>query len=118
MDTCSACAVCLGLQHAQAALASLGRSDSEEELVALIPEEEDDDKSFIPSAQASKPVASGSECSTADGSPHPTASMDLHILCKKLGIPWLEVFRETTMSRYEGERLLKAKCSERQLLDV
>ena len=100
-------------------------SDSGDEFLGLISEEEEggeDGEPFTPYTQSAKPVASESECSGTDGSPHPTASMDLHDVCKraaeKLGIPWPDVCRETTTSRYEGKRLPRAKCSARQLLPV
>ena len=80
-------------------------------LISQKEEEEDYKKSFIPSTQDAKPVASGSECSTADGSQRPTTIMDLHNICKraaeKLGI---------LDSCYKGKWL--PKCSARQRLPV
>ena len=73
--------------------------DSESE--GLFSEEEDcDESTFIPSAQATQPNAAN-------------LSVDLQDVCKRaaerLGIPWPSVLAETTSSRYEGKRLPRAK---------
>lgn len=88
--------------------------NSEEDSVDLLSlGDEEGENSSLPATQADQPEGTESESSTAGTTP--IASMDLHDFCKraakKLGVPWPDVQMETVMSRYEGKRLLKAKCS-------
>ncbi len=54
--------------------------------------------------------------------PLPTRGFDLHEVCKraagKLNIPWPKVQAETSVSRYAGKRLPRAKQAARQLLPI
>ncbi|XP_024141773.2 uncharacterized protein LOC112154824 [Oryzias melastigma] len=94
-------------------------SDSEDESISLGSEEDEEDCGPFIFPAAAKPTGL---TGTRSGSPNPTATVDLHDVCRraaaKLGVEWPETPTETPVSRYEGKRLPKAKSPGRQLLPV
>ena len=73
--------------------------------------DEDEDDIFVSSAQAAKPDAVSAPPGESIPA-SPSLSMDLQAVCQRaasrLDIPWPEVVKETTRSRYEGKNLPQA----------
>lgn len=79
-------------------------SDSGDESVSLGSEEEEHDVEPFIIPPAGEPVDVGGMSSR---SPNPSASTDMHEACHHMA----EALTETTMSRYKGKRIPKAKSS-------
>ena len=83
--------------------------------------DEGEDDIFVSSAQAAKPGAMSAPPGEGEP-PLPRLSMDLQAVCQRaasrLDIPWPEVAKETSRSRYEGKNLPQAARLTRQLLPV
>ncbi|KAK5924744.1 hypothetical protein CgunFtcFv8_017330 [Champsocephalus gunnari] len=93
--------------------------DASEFLLSDSDEQEDD--IFMSSAQAAKPGA----IAALPGDSTPASlclSMDLQAVCQRaasrLDIPWPEMAKETSRSRYEGKHFPQATRTKRQLLPV
>ncbi|KAK5927054.1 hypothetical protein CgunFtcFv8_022579 [Champsocephalus gunnari] len=83
--------------------------------------DEQEDDIFMSSTQAAKPGAMAAP--PGDSTPaSPCLSMDLQAVCQraaaKLDIPWPEVAKETSRSRYEGKLFSQTTRAKRQLLPV
>ncbi|KAK5921208.1 hypothetical protein CgunFtcFv8_024929 [Champsocephalus gunnari] len=97
--------------------------DEEEDALAFLLSESDEQEedTFMSPAQAAKPEASAAL--PGDSTPaSPGLSMDLQAVCKRaaarLNVPWPEIAKETSRSRYEGKHLPQAAGKKRQLLPV
>ncbi|KAK5882549.1 hypothetical protein CesoFtcFv8_021122 [Champsocephalus esox] len=97
--------------------------DEEEDALAFLLSESDEQEedTFMSPAQAAKPEASA--VLPGDSTPaSPGLSMDLQAVCKRaaarLNVPWPEMAKETSRSRYEGTHLPQAAGIKRQLLPV
>ncbi|KAK5900673.1 hypothetical protein CgunFtcFv8_025615 [Champsocephalus gunnari] len=97
--------------------------DYEEDALAFLLSESDEQEedTFMSSAQAAKPGARAAL--PGDSTPaSPGLSMDLQAVCKRaavrLNVPWPEMAKETSRSRYEGKQLPQAAGKKRQLLPV
>ncbi|KAK5915482.1 hypothetical protein CesoFtcFv8_001068 [Champsocephalus esox] len=93
--------------------------DASEFLLSDSDEQEDD--VFMSPAQAAKPGAMAAL--SGDSTPaSPCLSMDLQAVCQRaaarLDIPWPEVAKETSRSRYEGKLFFQTTRTKRQLLPV
>ncbi|KAK5903984.1 hypothetical protein CgunFtcFv8_007718 [Champsocephalus gunnari] len=83
--------------------------------------DEQEDDIFMSSAQAAKPGAMAAL--PIDSTPaSPCLSMDLQAVCQRaaprLDIPWPEMAKETSRSRYEGKHFPQTTRTKRQLLPV
>ncbi|KAK5935678.1 hypothetical protein CgunFtcFv8_021020 [Champsocephalus gunnari] len=97
--------------------------DEEEDALAFLLSESDEQEedTFMSPAQAAKPEARAAL--PGDSTPaSPGLSMDLQAVCKRaaarLNVPWPEMAKETSRSRYEGKHLPQAAGKKRQLLPV
>ncbi|KAK5884636.1 hypothetical protein CesoFtcFv8_018437 [Champsocephalus esox] len=96
--------------------------DEEEDALAfpLSKSDEQDEDTFMSSAQAAKPGARAAL--PGDSTPaSPGLSMDLQAVCKRAAarlVPWPEMAKETSRSRYEEKHLPQAAGKKRQLLPV
>ncbi|KAK5882517.1 hypothetical protein CesoFtcFv8_021096 [Champsocephalus esox] len=83
--------------------------------------DEHEDYIFVSSAQAAKPEAMSAPPGESTPAP-PCLSMDLQTVCQRaasrLDIPWPEVAKETSRSRYEGKNLPQAARMRKPLLPV
>ncbi|KAK5919049.1 hypothetical protein CgunFtcFv8_022977 [Champsocephalus gunnari] len=95
--------------------------DEEDALAFLLSEsDEHEEDTFMSSAQA---AAGARAALPGDSTPaSPCLNMDLQAVCKRatarLNIPWPEMAKETSRSRYERKNVPQAARTKRQLLPV